>query len=150
VYLNVEGLLRFLPVRDAGLPEPYATGTAKEKQLYELTDAGQAQYANNMQKINNHTAIAEGNKEASGRVDKYNGELTNYWLNGGPTSGLPLPVLEDLKLEDCYEPAIDATAKYHPPANGQPGYYEDVPGTAPTDPAPWVLPAGRPLYVVVP
>jgi hypothetical protein len=148
--MTIEGLLKFIPVFDAGLPEPYATGTAAEKQAYEASPQGQAEYANNMQRINNHTAIAEGNKQARGQVDKYNGELTNYWLNGGPTSGFRLPLIEDLQLPECYEPAVDATARYHPPADGKPGYWEPVPGATPTKPAPWVLPADKVLYVVVP
>jgi hypothetical protein len=148
--MNVEGLVRFIRILDPDLPEPYRTGTAAERQIYELTAEGKAEYANNMQRINNHTVIAEGNKEASGRCDKYNGELTNYWLNGGPTGGLKCPSLEELQLEACYAPAVDATAKYHPAANGQPGYWEPVPGATPTNPAPWTLPAGRVLYVVVP
>lgn len=148
--MHVEGLLKFLPVEDPGLPEPYATGTAAEKEVYERSELGKAQYANNMQKINNHTAIAAGNREASGRVDKYNGERTNYFLNGGAASGLSLPELNELDLESCYAPAVDATSEYHPPGFNGSGYWAPAPGAPATDPAPWSLPPGTVLYEVLP
>lgn len=143
-----KGLLTQVPVADAGLPEPYATGTAQEKQAYEQSAEGKAQYWNNFQLINNHTAIASGNKASLNAINKYNSEVKFFYDNGGAAKGYSLPVLEDLHLEQYYTPAVDATSFYVPPANGQPGKWVPNPNPPKVDVPVWSLPEGTVLYTV--
>jgi hypothetical protein len=148
--VHIPNLVTFLPVEDPGLPFPYQSGTAKQKDDYEKSELGKLMFWENMQKVNNHTAIAAGNKAASEACDKYNGETETYWLNGGESSGRPLPSVDSLELEQYYLPAVDATAQYIPPSGGQPGRWVEIPGAPDTKTPEWTLPAGTVLYTVLP
>lgn len=147
--MKYPGLLSFIPVEDPGLPEPYASGTFAEKDAYEKSEEGKAQYWENFQKINNHTAIAQGNKNAGNAISSHNAKIKQFYDNGGTAKGYVLPA--DLTQEEVakyYPPAVDATSTYVPPANGQPGYW--VPNGQATLTEVWSLPPGTILFVVQP
>jgi hypothetical protein len=146
-----EGQLIFKGVREPKVPEPYATGTPKDKTLYEQSDAGKAQYLNNMQLLNNRETIHAGNKKAEERVNQFNTEMDSYHLNGGAGQNIfPLPLESDLHLEQYYTPAINATDIHHPSTTTTAEYWEPNPNAPPTDPAPWVLPPDTVLYIHAP
>jgi hypothetical protein len=143
-----EGQLIFKGVREPKLPEPYESGTAKDKTLYEQSDAGKAKYADNMQACNNREAIHAGNMKAEERVSQFNTELENYHINGGEGQTIyPKPVEADMHLEQYYTPARNATDTYYPPTASTPERWEPNPNAKPTDPAPWVLPPDTVLYI---
>lgn len=149
--METTGQLIFKGVREPAVPEPYATGTAKDKTLYEQSDAGQAKYQDNMQALNNRETIHAGNMKAEERVNQFNTELENYNINGGEGQKIyPKPREEDMHLEQYYQPAINATDIYYPPTATTPERREPNPNAKPTNPAPWVLPPDAVLYIHAP
>ena len=113
-----------------------------------LNDPGT--FYGDFQNVLNHAVVQQGNRAAQAAVDKYNGEMKTYLLNGGAnnTYGYQAPVKPD--LTQFYKPAMAADSQYVPPTGDsttggtwRPGGVGSVPqgvnGTS--NVAPWTPPS---------
>ncbi len=141
---KIPGLLLFNPVPVPPLPEPWLSGDPIAIWEYGQDPANAYNYEV-LQQMLNHQAVEMGNKSASTKVKSYNGQVSRYWQNGGPSNvyGYTLPVALPV-LEACYPPATDATVQYDPVTRTW------KPSGQVLETKPWSLPPDTVLYIVEP